>query len=150
MIKLLAAGIWGSVVCAGAAYYTVTARPFDRLQQKAEIEKPVLETVTTPKFSIPVFSQGELHGYLFVKLAATASSPELKKLTVKLEDFVVDEAFRVLYGRTPGELPSTDAGTIEATAAAIASGVNVRLKVDVVKAVLVKELSLVKAAGVRH
>ncbi|MFN3867805.1 MAG: hypothetical protein ACK4MF_01925 [Hyphomicrobiaceae bacterium] len=151
MIKLLAVGVWASAVSVGVTYVTATERLIDRFFAEPVVEAPRYQTIGTAKFSVPVFLDGELRGYMVVKLAATVSKTELGKLTVKLEDYIVDEAFRVLYGRHPGDADAAgSSASLRAVADAITMGVNVRLKVDVVKDVLMSEFLLLPPHGARR
>ncbi len=100
MIKTILAGTWACVVTLGAAYAAVSWQSSAEPAVEHEPEKLYggLETVRTRMISVPVIRGGGIQGYVMAQFSFTADAKILKKLTVKADVVVLDEAFKAVYG----------------------------------------------------
>ena len=150
MIKLILAGIWICLVTLGSTYAAVSWH----IAQSSKAENSQkslanLESVKTKMISVPVVAEGAIHGYVLAQFLFTADAAIMKKMSVKPDVFLQDEAFRIIYGGQSMDFRQSKKQDLSALAKQIVEGVNKRLGVEVVHDVLVQELNYVSKDEVR-
>lgn len=147
-MRVLVTGLWICAVTIGSCYAAVTwGGGF--FTKKTE---PYLEGLQYQKLSpinIPMLAEGKVQGYVIAVLVFTADARLMHTLPVAPNAFVVDEAFRQIYGDTAIDFRKLARYDINGRLAQIRAKVNERLGADVVKDVLVDELNFVAKREVR-
>lgn len=148
MAKSLALVMWCAVLTVGTIYSLLSARVFDRLED-GHAASHKLEIIKPKPIAVPIVSQGQIQGYAVAQLSATGFSDVLKKVPIRVDDFLVDETIRALYRQEFTDFKSSTA-TLDAFAAELLERVNARLKVAALKEVLVTELAFVAKKDARQ
>jgi len=149
MIKLLAAGLWACIVTLGATYVAFSWHaPSAISQSETEAGQGNLETVRTRMLSVPVIRSGALQGYVMAQFSFTVDAATLKRLSVKPDIVVIDEAFRAIYAEDVDfrNLKKQDLGALTKR---IVEGSNQRLGTRVIEDAFVQEFGYVTKDGVR-
>jgi hypothetical protein len=141
MGRLILIGIWVCAITLTSAYATASwlTRGPDGAAAAAQWEG--LRYEKTPPINVPMIRNGKLNGYTVVQLVYTADSTQLKAMPVPPGLFVADEALRVLYGDDSIDLDHIQRYDLKSFAATVREKVNVRLESDVIRDVLVEQLS---------
>ena len=118
MIKPILTGVWVCVATLGSAYVGATwqrpgaaaERPesdhgHGQSKSRGQAQGPGsdLTPVSTRMISVPLIAAGGVRGYVVAQFAFTAPAKLMKRLPIKPELFVVDEAFQLIFA---GELIS--------------------------------------------
>jgi hypothetical protein len=150
MIKVILAGLWACIVTLAASYAAVSWQA-GHAGQGAEHEKhdSSLETVRTRMISVPVIRSGTIQGYVMAQFSFTAEGTTLKKLPVKADVVVVDEAFKAIYSDDALDFRKMKKQDLAGLVKRIVEGSNQRLGIHVVQDAFVQELSYVSKDGVR-
>jgi hypothetical protein len=149
MIKLVLSGLWVCLVTLASTYAAVfwhTARVPAGDTQKLF---GGLESVRTRMISVPVVADGAVHGYVMAQFIFTADANAMKRMTVKPDVFLLDEAFKTIYGNDRIDFRSVGKQDLPALSKEIAANVNKRLGVSLINDVLIQELNYVSKEDVR-
>jgi hypothetical protein len=151
MIKTILAGTWACVVTLGATYAALSWQSSAAPAAHAEPERLYggLETVRTRMISVPVIRSGAIQGYVMAQFSFSADAYILKKLSLKAEVVVLDEAFRAIYGDDTLDfrvLKKQDWPTI---AKKIVEGSNARFGAKIIDDIFVQEFGYVNKDGIR-
>lgn len=150
MIKTILVGTWACAVTLAASYgaiswqsaaTTVEAEP-ERLQGG-------LETVRTRMISVPVIRSGAIQGYVMAQFVFSADARTLKKLSVKADVVVLDEAFKAVYSEDTLDFRNLNRQDLPALAKRIVEGSNRRFGARILEDVFIQELNYVTKDGVR-
>ncbi|MEE7457038.1 hypothetical protein MPAR168_20250 [Methylorubrum populi] len=147
-MRVLFSGLWICAVTIISCYAAVTFGGgfFTKSTE------PYLEGLQYQKLApinIPMVAEGKVQGYVVAVLVFTADAKLMHTLPVAPNAFVVDEAFRQIYGDTAIDFRKLARYDINGRLAQIRAKVNERLGSDVVKDVLVDELNFVAKREVR-
>lgn len=150
MIKLLITGVWVCVVTVGASLgisYWQESRA--ALSPKQEyLEGLVYEK--TKVINVPMIAEGSVQGYIVAQLVFTADAKILRQLPVPPEAFVVDEAFRSIYGDQKLDFTNLARYDLARFAQTVKEQVNKRLQVEVLQEVLVQDFNYVSKDQIRR
>lgn len=141
MGRLVLIGMWVCAITLLSAYGTASwlTRSDDGAAEAALWEG--LRYEKTQPINVPMIRDGKLNGYTVVQLVYTADSVRLKAMPVPPGLFVADEALKLLYGDDSIDLDHLQRYDLKAFAAAVREKVNVRLESDIIRDVLVEQLS---------
>jgi hypothetical protein len=141
MIKMLVLAIWASAVTALSSYgatqwrATQAAAPSDdKGERKYEYRK-------TRIINVPVIADGALLGYVIVQFLYAMDGKVAEKLNLNPDAFVLDMAFRRLYGDPSLDFRHLDKYDINGLTRQIAAMMNEKLGEGVVKEVLVQDFA---------
>ncbi len=144
MIKMLAVGVWGCAVALGATYVATTmSTGGPGVAVEAKPQHAAIEYRRPAPITVPIISDGRLRGYVVTRVVFTADAQALADLPIEPEPFVVDEAFRRIYSEDKIEFSRISRYDLEVLTDAIRVSVNDRLGLDLVRDVLMDELSYV-------
>ena len=150
MIKFLAAGIWACVVTLAASYlaFSWQAPPSLGAPETEASHGASVETVRTRMISVPVIRSGALQGYVMAQFSVTVNAATLKRLAVKPDIVVIDEAFRAIYNEDVDfrNLKKQDLGALTKR---IVETSNQRFGTPVIEDAFVQEFGYVTKEGVR-
>ena len=150
MIKLLMIGVWACVVTVGTSlgisYWMETAAALPAKQEHPE----GLVYEKTKVINVPMIADGSVQGYIVAQLVFTADAKVLRQLPVPPEPFVVDEAFRGIYGDPKLDFKNLARYDLAQFAQTVRTQVNKRLQIDAVKDVLVQDFNYVSKDQIRR
>jgi hypothetical protein len=149
MIRLIAVGLWACAVTLAACYAAVTWRSAGAHQPEAEKYFGGLDYVKTKMISVPVIADGAVQGYVVAQFVFTIEAGLLRRLSVKPDLFLVDEAIRTIYSGESFDFRRMRKQDLPALAKMIAGNVNARFGARFVEDVLVQELNYVPKEHVR-
>ncbi|GAA0770973.1 hypothetical protein E1180_11960 [Roseibium denhamense] len=142
MMKVLIAGLWMSLAMAASAYGTVQLIAADKRGGDSDEPNFVgLEYETVNPVNVPILSEGNLQGYVVVKMVFTADSDTLRRLPVPPHPFLVDEAFRLLYSDETLDFRNLERYDLDGLTEHLKTAANKRLGRQVVEDVLVEEFN---------
>ncbi|MDR6658293.1 hypothetical protein AB7813_18830 [Tardiphaga sp. 20_F10_N6_6] len=150
MMKLLITGIWACLVTVGTSfgisYWKETAAALPAKQDQPE--GLVYEKVKV--INVPMIADGSVQGYIVTQLVFTANAKVLRQLPVPPEPFVVDEAFRMIYGDQKLDFKNLGRYDLTQFAQTVRAQVNKRLQTDALQEVLVQDFNYVSKDQIRR
>lgn len=150
MMKLLITGIWACLVTVGTSfgisYWKETAAALPAKQDQPE--GLVYEKVKV--INVPMIADGSVQGYIVTQLVFTADAKVLRQLPVPPEPFVVDEAFRMIYGDQKLDFKNLGRYDLTQFAQTVRAQVNKRLQTDALQEVLVQDFNYVSKDQIRR
>ena len=152
MIKLILCGLWVCVVTLLSTYAAVswqTAARAPEHEPEAQKQFGGLESVKTRMISVPIIADGAIQGYVTAQFLYTVDGKVMKRLSVKPDDFLLDEAFRAIYGGTSIDFRKFKKQDLAGLSKQIGENVNKRLSVRLIEDVLVQELNYISKENVR-
>lgn len=150
MIKLIISGIWICLLSLGSVYVSMQMPP-----KKAEGKAPApflggLDYVRGDVVSIPVISNGVVHGYFLTRLVYTADPKELAALSVPPNDLITDELYTFLVGNKVIDFPKMDNFDLDAFRKGIKDALNKRIGKNVFHDVLVEQIDYLSKQDIRN
>jgi hypothetical protein len=162
MIKLMLAGLWVCLVTLGSTYAVVAwhaaptpptpvavAQPAAHAEPETATVFSGMETLRTKMISVPVVADNAVQGYVMAQFAFTVDSKIMKRLVIKPDVFLVDEAFKAIFGSGTIDFRQFKKQDLPALTKQIAGNVNKRLGVRLIDDVLVQELNYLPKDQVR-
>ncbi|MEZ0221388.1 hypothetical protein AB7714_18395 [Tardiphaga sp. 1201_B9_N1_1] len=150
MMKLLITGIWACLVTVGTSfgisYWKETAAALPAKQDQPE--GLVYEKVKV--INVPMIADGSVQGYIVTQLVFTANAKVLRQLPVPPEPFVVDEAFRMIYGDQKLDFKNLGRYDLTQFAQTVRAQVNKRLQTEALQEVLVQDFNYVSKDQIRR
>ncbi|KAA0078071.1 hypothetical protein [Tardiphaga sp. P9-11] len=150
MMKLLITGIWACLVTVGTSfgisYWQETAAALPAKQDQPE--GLVYEKVKV--INVPMIADGSVQGYVIAQLVFTANAKVLRQLPVPPEPFVVDEAFRTIYGDQRLDFKNLGRYDLAQFAQTVRAQVNKRLQTEALQEVLVQDFNYVSKDQIRR
>ena len=99
--------------------------------------------------SVPVIRSGAIQGYVMAQFSFTADAKTLKRLSVKADTVVLDEAFKAIYGEEALDFRQMKQLNLPDLAKRIVEGSNQRFGARIVEDAFVQEFSYVTKDGIR-
>ena len=140
MIKYILLGLWISGVTLGASYGAIMWQQKEKAGPGEPAKAPT-EQVQTKRINVPVITNGTLKGYVLAQFVFVVDAAALKTMTVKPDIYLIDEAFKVIYGGTAIDFRNPGKPDFSALSKTIKDSVNARLGAGFVQDVLVQELT---------
>jgi hypothetical protein len=148
MIKLIAAGLWACLVTLAASYAAMSWNAGPPSAER-EPEKGSIELVRTRMISVPVIRSGTLQGYVMAQFSFTGDAATLKRIPVKADIVVLDEAFRTIYSEDQLDFRKLQKQDLGGLTKRIIQASNDRLGARVIEDVFIQEFSYLTKDGVR-
>ena len=147
MKKLLLGGIW---VCAvtSASIYVVSWNAGGAAAPAEEAYLQGIDYVKTREITVPRISDGKIQGYVIARFVFTVDAQAAHQLPVPPEVFVVDEAFRAIYGDEKMNFEDLQKVDLSALTEMITANVNKRVQPDLVEETLVEQFDYVPFSSV--
>ena len=143
-------GVWVCIVTVGASlgisYWKESQAALAPRQGYAE----GLLYEKTRVINVPMIADGSVQGYIVAQLVFTADAKVLRQLPVPPEAFVVDEAFRSIYGDEKIDFKNLSRYDLAHFAQKVRENVNRRLQADVLQEVLVQDFNYVSKDQIRR
>jgi hypothetical protein len=150
MIRLLIAGVWACIVTVSASF---AISYWKEGQAASSPKQDYLEGLVYEKtkvINVPMIADGSVQGYIVAQLVFTADGKVLRQLPVPPEAFVVDEAFRSIYGDQKLDFKNLARYDLAVFAQTVKQRVNKRLQNDVLQDVLVQDFNYVSTDQIRR
>ena len=142
MMKLLVIGIWACAVTLGATYGVIEWKKSQASASAAGEPEKKLEEMKTKAINVPIIADGAVQGYIIAQFVFTIDSKALKKMPVKPEVYLLDEAFKTIYAGEKVNFRQMKRQDLPALAKMLGENVNKRLGAPIVHDVLIDQLSL--------
>jgi hypothetical protein len=140
--KLLLGGIWVCAVTSASVYFAswnaggASLAPEDAYLQG-------IDYVKTRQITVPRISEGRIQGYVIARFVFTVDAQTAHAMAVPPEIFVVDEAFRTIYGDENIDFDRLERVDLSGLTSTITQRVNERLQPELVKETLVEQFDYV-------
>ncbi len=148
MMKLLATGIWASIMTLGATFGVLQWQKSNAPGQAVEGHKKLTE-LRSKAINVPIIGEGTIQGYMVAQFVFTVDANALKELPVSPEVYVLDEAFKTIYAGEQVNFQNMKKQDLPVLAKKLGENVNKRLGVDMVQDVLIDQLSYIPKKDVR-
>jgi hypothetical protein len=142
-------GVWVILVTASATYGSVFLLKSGGEQPADEEQDLGVEELKSEMMSVPVLRGGEVIGYLILQLSFGADRRLLAEAKLDPLPFMVDAAFRVIFGSTDMDFRRLRSKDLDDLTAAIARAANQRIGSDLVRHVLLQQVNFVKREDIR-
>lgn len=150
MIKIILAGLWACLVTLAASYVAISWQA-GHAAPEAEPERLYggLETVRTRMISVPVIRAGSVQGYIMAQFSFTAEAATLKRLSLKADVVLLDEAFKAIYSEDALDFRKMKKQDLGGLVKRIVDGSNQRFGKRIVEDAFIHEFSYVSKDGIR-
>ncbi len=141
MIKMLALALWVSAITAfaGVAASHWQGPPF--MASAADSAPPLYEYRKTRVINVPIIADGALLGYVIVQFLYGVNVKAVEKLNVAPEAFIMDYAFRTLYGDASLDFRRLDKYDITGLTIRLKNMVNEKLGKGLIQEILIQDFS---------
>ena len=130
MMKTLSVGIWACLITVAADFGATSL--MQRRANRAALPPAVASQVrTTKEINIPIIRDGAVKGYVVTQLSYVVDLAAEKKLATPPDAFVVDEAFRYVYGDEKIDFGHLDKLELNKMTRELIQRINSRVKADV-------------------
>lgn len=149
MIKLLVTGVWITAVALASVYFSIQAT---NTKESVDPEPAMfggLETIRGEVTSIPVISDGAVHGYFLTRLSYTIDPGKAALLTVPAPVLVTDALYTALVGEQLIDFPGMEKFDLEAFKVHIRESLNQRLGDTVFHDIIVEQIDFLSKADIR-
>jgi hypothetical protein len=150
MIRLLLTGLWVCILTAGASYAVAYWKANGGLLAPVDEYLDGLEYQKTRALSVPMVENGGVQGYIVARFVYTVDANVMHQLSVPPEPFVVDEAFRKIYGDERLDFRKLARYDLTSLTETIKARVNERMRANIVQDVLVDDFNYVSKDELRQ
>jgi hypothetical protein len=150
MMRLIITGVWACLVTAGVSLGMSWWKEGEAATTPKQDYLEGLVYEKTKVINVPMIADGGVQGYIVTQLVFTADAKVLRQLPVPPEAFVVDEAFRRIYGDQKLDFKNLARYDLTQLTQAVKSQVNKRLQSDVLQEVLVQDFNYVSKEQIRR
>jgi hypothetical protein len=141
MIKMLVLAIWASAITAAASFGATRWQASHTATASAETAPAAYEYRKTKVINVPIIGDGALLGYVIVQFLYGIDVKAAEKLAVSPEAFIMDYAFRSLYGDPALDFRRLDKYDMTGLTVRMKDMLNEKLGVGLVKEVLIQDFS---------
>jgi hypothetical protein len=154
MVRLIVSGLWVCLVTLaslyGAVWWQTAARPPVAAPVEAgDLHQASIESVKTRMISVPVVGDGAIHGYVMAQFIFNVNAAIAKRLPVKADMLLLDEAFKTIYAGDVVDFRHFKKQDLASLSKGIAENANKRFGVNLVEEVLIQELNYIAKDQVR-
>jgi hypothetical protein len=141
MIKMLVLAVWASAITAGASLGAINWQASHLTTASAEATPAAYEYRKTKVINVPIIGDGALLGYVIVQFLYSIDTKAAEKLNVSPEAFIMDYAFRTLYGDPSLDFRRLDKYDMTGLTVHMREMLNEKLGAGMVKEVLIQDFS---------
>ena len=141
MVKMLALALWVSAVTALASNAASHWQGSRLAASSAETNAAVYEYRKTRVINVPIVAEGSLLGYVIVQFLYGVNVKALEKMNVSPDAFLMDEAFRTLYGDSSLDFRHLEKYDMTALTARLKAMVNAKMGEGMIQDVLIQDFS---------
>ncbi len=150
MVKIVLVGLWAALSALGSFYGVMVWKAGEEAGVQPKELFAALEQVKTDIISVPMISKGEVQGYVLARFVYLADGERLKKLSVKPDVILMDEAFRLIYESPVSDFQRIEKYDLAKLTKRLKERANKRLGKDLVKDVLVDSINYVARSEIRY
>jgi hypothetical protein len=148
MTRIILTGLWICAITVLSSFAVITWMP-ELPKPKAEEYLEGLSYQKLRPLNIPIIAEGNVQGYILATIIFTAEAHLIKGAGVTPAPFVMDEAFRQIYGDGSLDFRQLQKYDINKRLDEIKRRVNERLGSEVVKDVMVENFNFVTKKDIR-
>jgi hypothetical protein len=149
MIRLVLVALFCISLSLGSGYAVAWWRLTHR-ETKTDDKPQGLEQRKTRIINVPILADGQVQGYIVAQFIYTADGKALKELSAPPDTFILDEAFRLIYGEQKLDFRKLDRIDLGKLTTDIRERVARRMKSDVVKEIMLQDFNYVSRDDVRR
>lgn len=149
MIRLIATGLWICLVTALSTYAATLWQTETTPREEVEKLFGGLQSMQTSMISVPIVSEGAVQGYVVAQFTFTMQADLVRRMSVKPDVFLLDAAFRAIYGGDPAVLRGARKQDLQQLTAAIKERTNGRFGKPLIEDVLIEKYNYVPKGEVR-
>ncbi len=143
-------GVWAILVAIGGVYGGLIWSSNNVQTTKEDEFFPGLDYVKTAPITIPIVRDNQVQGYVLAQLVYTVDAHQKQSLPIPLDVFLLDEAFRTIYGSTTIDFEKLEKYDLTEFTEGILKNVNSRFKSKLVHDVLIEQLNFITLDMVRN
>ncbi len=136
-------GVWSAAVAIGSHYAADRWMPRARPESAPVVSAPASSLRKLQPLTVPIIANGQVEGYVVARMSLQVDETGLKATGLPPEPFVVDEAFRYVYGEAGVDFRKLARADIGRIRGEILRRSAARLKTDAVKDLLFEEFNFV-------
>jgi len=151
MIKFVVAALWLCAVTVGTIFYS-----FGAASQKPAAETAGsagyfggLDYIKADMISVPSIKDASVEGYFLTRLVYTAEPEKLKKLSIPIQNLLLDAVYGYIYGNFPVDVSKPDSFDIEAMKIGVRDSINKRAGDTLIHEVLVEQVDYIPKSEIR-
>jgi hypothetical protein len=150
MVRYLFIGVWAILIAIGGVYGGLMWSSNNALNAEDDEFLPGMDYVKTAAITVPIVRDNKVQGYVLAQLVYTVDAHQKKSLPVPLDVFLLDEAFRTIYGSTTIDFEKLEKYDLTEFTGGILKNVNSRFKSKLVHEVLIEQLNFITMDMVRN
>lgn len=141
MVKILALALWVSAITALASNAASHWQGSGPAASGADANAAVYEYRKTRIINVPIIAEGTLLGYVIVQFLYGVNVKALEKLSVSPEAYILDDAFRTLYGDPRLDFRHLEKYDMNGLTARLKTMVNAKMGEGLIQDVLIQDFS---------
>lgn len=141
MRNILLTGAWVGAVTIASVYAGSVVSGTSLFSREPALKGIVY--VKTRPINVPRISEGRIEGYVAAQFVFTMDAEARRNLSVPMEVFVVDEAFRAIYDDGRIDFSDLRKTNLAEMTAGLTERVNARLQADFLKETLVEQFDYI-------
>jgi hypothetical protein len=141
LVKMLVLALWVTAITALASQTASHWQSARAAAPSAENAPRTFEYRKTRVINVPIIAEGALLGYVIVQFLYGINVKAAEKLNVSPDAFIMDDAFRTLYGDPSLDFRHLEKYDITGLTTRIRSMVNDKLGQGLVKEILIQDFS---------
>ena len=151
MIKLIFVGLWACAITLLSSWAVMSWKTAKATQvaHEADAHAPVSEEFRSKMISVPIIADGAIQGYVVAQFNFTLDGKVLKRLSIKPEAVLLDEAFNTIYAGEKIDFRAIKKQDLPALLKTIGDNVNKRFGAQLVERTMIQELNYVPRAEAR-
>ncbi len=150
MVKTILIGLWAALTALGSFYGVSLWRAGAEARVVPKELFSTLEQVKTDVVSVPMIRDGEVQGYVLARFVGLVDSVKLKKMSIKPDVILTDEAFRLIYSSPVRDFQRIEKYDLSRLTTKLKKNVNARLGMSLVHDVLVDSINYVARSEIRY
>lgn len=149
MIKFIVAALWICGVTIGALFFSFQAAGQRPPPAAAAPLLGGLDYVKTEVLSVPLFKEGQIHGYFLSRLVYTIDPEKAKRLTLPIDTLLTDHVYSYVYTSPEVDFTKTGSLDIDAFRSGLRESVNARIGEPLIHDVLIEQIDYLSKAEIR-
>lgn len=149
MIRFVVAALWLCGVTIGALFFSFKAAGDKPQAAEAAPFLGGLDYVKTDVLSVPLFKDGQIHGYFLSRLVYTVDPEKAKTLTLPLDTLLTDHVYSYVFSSPEVDFTKTGTLDIDAFRSGLRESVNARIGEPLLHDVLIEQIDYLSKAEIR-
>ena len=149
MIKTLLIAVWVIVIALSSSFFSAKLSSENMKTTQTEQASGPIEFIKSEMISVPVIRDSKVQGYVVAQFTFAMDQSVVAKLNYEPSPFLVDAAFRSLYGDQTTDFTNLRQQDLDTLTKHIAEKITAKLGVPITKEVLLNEINYVARDEVR-